>query len=61
MLALRSGVNDFAAAEDALARLTNNSRVCEPLSAAVVFGRAIGEQVCSNNGARPGASTSGAS
>jgi hypothetical protein len=45
MLALFGAADDFAVAEDALARLTGNARVFEPLSAAVVFGRAIGEQV----------------
>ena len=45
MLTLFGASEDMASAEDALARLTGNTRVFEPLSAATVFGRAIGEQV----------------
>ena len=44
MLALFGASRDMTAAEDALAQLTGNARVFEPLSAAAVFGRAIGEQ-----------------
>ena len=44
MLTLFGAARDMASAEDALARLTGNSHVFEPLSAAAVFGRAIGEQ-----------------
>jgi hypothetical protein len=44
MLALFGASRDMAAAEDALAQLTGNMQVFEPLSAAAVFGRAIGEQ-----------------
>ena len=36
---------DMACAEDALVQLTGSAQVFEPLSAAAVFGRAIGEQV----------------
>lgn len=42
MLALFSG--DLVSAEDALAQLTGRAQVFEPLSAAAVFGRAVGEQ-----------------
>jgi hypothetical protein len=45
LLTLFGAADDMTAAEDALVRLTGNSRVFEPLSAAAVFGRAIGEQV----------------
>jgi hypothetical protein len=45
MLTLFSASGDLASAEDALAQLTGSTRVFEPLSAAAVFGRAIGEQV----------------
>ena len=44
MLALFGASRDMTAAEDALAQLTGNARVFEPLSAAAVFGRAIREQ-----------------
>lgn len=43
MLALFAAANDMASAGDALTQLTGNTRVFEPLSAAAVFGRAIGE------------------
>lgn len=43
MLTLFSAANDLAAAEDALAHVTGNRQVSEPLSAAVVFGRAAAE------------------
>ena len=45
MRALFTASRDLASAEDALARLTENTRVFEPLSAAAVFGRAVTEQV----------------
>ncbi len=44
LLALFGAAGDLAAAEDALAELTGRVEVFEPLSAAAVFGRAIGEQ-----------------
>ena len=44
MLALFGASRDMAAAENALAKVTGNARVFEPLSAAAVFGRAISEQ-----------------
>jgi hypothetical protein len=44
MLALFGAAGDMASAEDALAQLTGRNQVFEPLSAAAVFGRAIGEQ-----------------
>ena len=44
MLALFGASRDMAAAEDALAKVTGNAQVFEPLSAAAVFGRAIREQ-----------------
>ena len=44
MLTLFTAAGDLASAEDALAQLTGSARVFEPLSAAAVFGRAIGEQ-----------------
>ena len=44
MLTLFSASDDLASAEDALTRLTGKAQVFEPLSAAAVFGRAIGEQ-----------------
>ncbi len=43
MLTLFAAAGDLATAEDALARLTGSPQVFEPLSAAAVFGRAIGE------------------
>lgn len=45
ILTLFTASGDLASAEDALSRLTGSTRVFEPLSAAAVFGRAIGEQV----------------
>ena len=44
MLTLFSAKSDMASAEDALTRLTGCAQVFEPLSAAAVFGRAIGER-----------------
>lgn len=44
MLTLFTASGDLASAEDALSRLTGSTRVFEPLSAAAVFGRAVGEQ-----------------
>lgn len=43
MTALFNAAGDLASAEDALTRLTGSPHVFEPLSAAAVFGRAIGE------------------
>ena len=43
MLTLFGASEDMATAGDALTRLTGNAQMFEPLSAAVVFGRAIGE------------------
>lgn len=40
---LRLAHEDLHTAEQTLAMLTDNPYVCEPLSAAAVFGRAIGE------------------
>ena len=40
---LRTAATDLVAAEHALAALTRNPHVCEPLSAAAVLGRAIAE------------------
>lgn len=45
MTALFGAAQDLTSAEDALARLTGRGQVCEPLSAAAVFGRAIGEHL----------------
>jgi hypothetical protein len=45
LLTLFGAADDMTAAEDALVQLTRNKQVFEPLSAAAVFGRAIGEQV----------------
>lgn len=45
LLALFHASRDMACAEDALVQLTGSAQVFEPLSAAAVFGRAIGEQV----------------
>ena len=44
MQTLFTAAGDLASAEDALGRLTGSEGVFEPLSAAAVFGRAIGEQ-----------------
>lgn len=44
MLVLFGAAKDLAGAEDALAELTGHTAF-EPLSAAAVFGRAVGEQV----------------
>lgn len=43
MLALFTATSDLASAEDALANVTGTRQVFEPLSAAAVFGQAIGE------------------
>ena len=44
MLTLFTAAGDMASAEDALAELTGRKQVFEPLSAAAVFGRSLGEQ-----------------
>jgi len=44
MLTLFGAAGDMPAAEHALTRLTGSQQVFEPLSAAAVFGRAIGEE-----------------
>jgi hypothetical protein len=44
LLALFGAADDMASAEQALVELTGNARVFEPLSAAAVFGRAVGQQ-----------------
>ena len=44
LLTLFGAAGDMASAEEALVELTGNTQVFEPLSAAAVFGRAIGEQ-----------------
>lgn len=40
---LMDAAGDSTAAEDKLTRLTRNPGICEPLSAAIVFGRAVAE------------------